>query len=544
MARQITIRLLEGQNQLRYDLPVIEGIATDDYWEEQVKRSFSLPSETWHYHKRLTDFDLQDRFPAFQAFKALKSAEDDMRQHLLDPDHPTVVYVEDPTGNQASKLAQLGDNPLSNNVVVMANDQGDPVIAALRDSHLTTGSTPVSFWDAPIIVTAPGKRGQIVSLEPGSPEAGELERAEHVANRILQVEQQLEQNVSATVTGNHLKNLYHRWKALAENVPHTNKDDLINNLHRLTGELSEITRAIPAAGLPNLAKQDESNVKKAVKLAMLMSMEKTGLPKLPFRTADGTNTRPVSQPPGIVLVGEMDKPGERVDLYLDRLTPEGNLSGQEVTLKDIPSNSRYRAAAYAALKMSPDNPVLGRKNPVEKSGYETMMLSSDKKHAISSGHWMSENELLQATMRSPIALVYNDVSGQPLFRGDPSAKSGDETAMKMEASIYLLHGRNVDHHEAVWAAELARHDGEFLLEINVDDVVGSPKLDIPDCLFAIASDDDLKLHLSQRVAVSDIEQSKKMSMIEKIRQMSWGEADTLMEEAFRSTEQQEPALGM
>jgi hypothetical protein len=173
-----------------------------------------------------------------------------------------------------------------------------------------------------------------------------------------------------------------------------------------------------------------------------------------------------------------------------------------------------------------------------------MMLSSDKKHAISSGHWMSENELLQATMRSPIALVYNDVSGQPLFRGDPSAKSGDETAMKMEASIYLLHGRNVDHHEAVWAAELARHDGEFLLEINVDDVVGSPKLDIPDCLFAIASDDDLKLHLSQRVAVSDIEQSKKMSMIENIRQMSWGEADTLMEEAFRSTEQQEPALGM
>jgi len=516
--------LVGGQNTLRYNLPAVEGIATPQYWRQWINNNFESAEQVPNVDNLLS-FGLQDRLPASEVISALKA---NLTSQEINAASPTIRYLDGIIFDDQYALVELGKSG-RNDILVLDDEDGEPIIATAINPH--PSENVVTTLPNILVVTAPGRRHQIVPVSDNELENTPTQ-AEKRKDLIRTSAANLEHRAKPDAVEDRLSAIHGRWRDLISNAHEKDVDTLQSKLKGMTKELRDTAKSIVAPGFGNEAQG--INARRLVRLALLIDPGNAKREKWQFRTPDSVSTRSQSHPPGVIITGEETQSDGKATLHFDLLSEQGERLNKPVKLRDISSTGRYRVAAYAALRINPENPSVGKENP-EFKGLMTVMLSEEKK-IVSTGHWLHPDDYRSVTEFSPLGLTYKDGQGTPLFADDMTARSEEEVHKLMDATVYLLHGSLLEPDNAVWAAEIASYDGDFMLSVDMGDLAGAPKIQVHETVFQTASLEDIKRHLIQKVATSDFSREESVDMRERIKAMSWDQARRGIETAFEEHE--------
>lgn len=513
---QLCQALVGPQNTHRYNLPLVEGIATPEFWETLINQDFKDESLVPSYEELRTP-QLRDRLPPHEVLKTLMAT---VPTNQLNAVNPVVRYLDSDSPEDQKALLTLG-RTAENTVAVIADANDQPVIVTLADHRLTDH----------LLVTAPQKRHQVV-YSPDT-ELGPLaDRARHRRDTVCEVAGQLEPNIKPADMSQRIAAVHSRWKSLMDDNHVDTPATLQSELQEIHNELKNLALGIRAPGYYDQGGHRE-NAKALVMLAMLTGHNGSTRDRWRFQTPNGTNTRSSNHPPALRIMGETQNDDGTLSIKLQHLNEQGKAVGHEHTLRDVDPAKRGTEIAKAAMELSPDSRDVGR----QIGGYKGLLTFTISKEgeAVQTGHWLDHRDRAALTESSPLALTHADLKKQPLFLDNEVRTQTDGQAL-MDAAVYLIHGDTIDWREATWAADMAGYDGDYVLKVDMQDMAGSPKIQLQDVAFFHASCEDIKRHMIQQVALSGHDSAESAEIIRRIRTTPWSKAEEKMAIAFEEVE--------
>lgn len=475
-------------------------------------------------------FTLQDRLPPHEVIQALRSTVNSGQFNSQNPVIHYLDHVDYANSKDQTTLLQTGYS-LDNEICVLADDKGQPIIATCLSKSLPDN----------LIVTAPGKRHQIL-FAPDSPTGSHEGRTINRIKLIQDATEELEPNVKSGDVEKRIEQMHKQWRNLIDNLdpekPGTLQSDLAN-LHQKIQETAQ-TIVVPGFG----AVDQRNNAKELTELALLASHDRSEFQKLSFRTPTGVATRANQQPPGLLVANEVQDATGNLNIQLDYTDALGESSGREAaTLEGIPKGQSTQHIAQIVLEARLPGRDVGKESPAFK-GLMTFSVTEDGK-AVQTGHWLSQADREAITQHSPIGLTYRDAKGSPLFMENENRTSVATQNMK-DAAVYLMHGTTITPSETIWAAEMAGYDGDYLLDVDMDNLSGAAKIQIQDPVFSECSLEDIKRHMIQKITLSGHDLAQCKDMIDRIESTSWSKADDAISVALEEAHcvEQEASLGM
>lgn len=539
--------LADGQNNLRYNLPAVEGILTPEFWKEAIKNDFThkelLPAEVL----TKTQTDLQDKLPAHEAvLHYLKGfTQGQIKGHEVDP---VVRYLDEinELNDNAATLMSLGRGQ-ENRICVVGDDDGNPIIATYLDKRLPDH----------LMITAPGKKGVIAYL-PDTQNKDLLARAKERLNGIREIAQTLEPNLNPDQVAQKIEDLHKQWRRMLEKERIISPESLQDKLNKLQKDTQETAKMVPSPGSLEEERHREANQENRralVRLAFLADEDNFVYQPLSMSTGRFEGTRAIKDAPGVVISGADYSDDGLATYYLDPLGKDG-LPPAECpapntrTYEHVSREKRQEALVHAANTLSPHARDIGRRNDHLNGGYETFTATA-KGDLVPTGHWIGEAERNLFLNRSPMQMTYsqdalkatlahnldprlasllNPKSLGPEVFDRSSMRNAQEMQSLKDAMVFLIHGESISPEETQWACEIAEYDGDYLLKIDMEDLVGAPKIKIHDFVFQECTIEDIRRHAIQKILLNEgIAPSENVLMMERVR-------NTPIEQAFEAIE--------
>lgn len=511
LAYQVSSALVGAQNTLRWNLPAIEGIATEQWWDNAINQNFSLFDIAPSYDD-LTKTHVQDQISTPEVMQLLNA---NVSAHLRDPHKPHVMFLESWDTDSMAAIMSL-DKGENNRIAVLASNQDTPIIV----TKLGKGCPDY------LVVTAPDKGYQIVHCPD---ERGDLEtRASNRKSMILSAVDQLQPNIKPEATAQRIEALHKRWRNLSEKSDYLSPTALKKQLEKIQTDAKNLALTINAPG-KQMMPEHRDNLKELVVLAMLAGHENSERDAWRFRTPTGTATRPEYQPPALVVTEQTTQANGTVSITLHFTDEQGRPSGEGHQFSDIPKTQLAQTLAKEISKLAPTSRDIGK--PVDVYHGLITHTATPNGDLIQSGHWLSNADKKALTHATPLGLAYANLSGNPLFPENWYRTNQDAQSLK-DAAVYLIHGESISPEEAGFLAEMASYDGDYALKADLEDFAGSPKIRIDPFLFHNASTEDVRRHIIQKIALSPEDQSVKDALIERVRTTSLTKAEHRMQEAF------------
>lgn len=515
LARQLTTALSQGQNELRYNLPAIEGIATPEFWQAEIESGFSGQGLVPDYEP-LLQTQLQDHLSIPNVLRTMAAT---IRPYEWTPENAAVLYLDEMTDDEAiQRLSMLGktDDKL---VYVLAAPSGHPLLLTARSTELPGFA----------ILTAPDKRHQTLYLDLPTFNETNPQANSRALNDLIEslahTAEALEPNVPPEVTKKDIETLHAQWQSLVSRADVSTPATLQSELQELNRRISKTATQIIAPGAHE-GPAHRANAKALTRLALLAANEGSEYHRLRFRTPTGTNTRASQKAPQVVLENEQTNEQGLSSVQFGTLDAQGAPTGAVIgQLHNIPSSKRASTITLAAAKLTPDTREVAKQAP-DFPGYITFA-GSARNLPYPTGHYLPESERRTLTEFSPMGLTHRDASGNPLFEPQANRSLQDVQALK-DATVYLLHKTSISPIEAGWAAEMASYDGDYMLQVDMEDLVGSPKIQIHEAIFQECTLEDIKRHLLQKVILSGHNPSASEQILNSVRETSWDEAEGAM----------------
>lgn len=523
---QVNAIVVSGQNTLRYNLPTEEGIATPEFWETLIKNNFSAP-ELLENIDHLSNTMLQDMLPPDQVVRSLMAT---LPSQSHNPVNPKIVYLDSEFGNDRPEdqpdILQIGID-LDNAIQVIADEDRQPVVVRALNGDLPDH----------LIVTAPGKSHKIVHA-PSNPENTIKERVKERVETILDTAKTLEPNIPAPVVEERIRRLQKQWAGLTNKESMGSPEALVSQLDKLHQEIRETASMIAAPGFGQPAQRD--NAKALVELALLASHGGSEYQKLPFRSPGGAGIKASNQRPGLVITKDEKLQNGGHLVHVEHTDDNGQPAGlQHIQANAGPGEERGQRVADAIIEASGQkdghdkNVSVGKPIPQIK-GLLTFTIGESGK-PIQTGHWLSDEDRESITHHSPIGLTHRDTKGQPLFDENENRTSPATQSLK-DAAVYLIHGESITPDNAIWAAEMAGYDGDYMLTVDPEDLAGSAKIRIQDSVFRECGPEDIKRHIIQKITLSETEPGQASEMIDRVRNTSWTKAQDTMNGLFEEAD--------
>ncbi len=539
--------LADGQRSLRYDLPAEEGILTPDFWEEAIQNDFThkelLPAETLAKIR----VDLQDKLPAHEAIlHYLKGfTQGQIKGHEVDP---VVRYLDqfDATNDNAATLMSVGRGH-ENRICVVPDEEDNPIIVSCLDKRLPDH----------LMIAAPGKKGLIAYLP--DTQSGDLQtRAQERLNGLRQIARSLEPNLNPDQVAQEIKDLHARWRRMLEKDRISSPESLQYKLDELQKDIQETAKMVVAPGCLEDEKHREAhqeNRRALVRLAFLADEHNFVYQPLSMRAGKFEGTRAKSDTPGVVISGTEYTSDGLTTYYLDPLDKDGlppvECPAPNTRVYELVSpEKREQALAYAATSLSPQTRDIGRRHDRLNTGFETFT-ATDKGELVPTGHWIGDAErhlllnrssmhmtyspdALKATLTHnldpKLAALVNSKSLGPAVFDRSEARDAREMQKLKDAMVFLIHGESITPEETLWACEIAEYDGDYMLKIDMEDLVGAPKIKIHDFVFQECTIEDIRRHAIQKILLNEgVAPSENVLMMERVRH-------TPIEEAFEAVE--------
>ncbi|EAZ97461.1 hypothetical protein [Marinobacter sp. ELB17] len=497
--------LVSGQNQLRYNLPAEEGIATSDYWKNVIDKKFDLTALGVPSTSHLIPFSTQDQLPAGLVTGALRKA---LSTSQFDPVNPSVRYLDTTLRDDRNVLLNLAKQG-RNEICVIESDAGSPVIVAPLDKRLPEH----------LVVTAPGARHTIISC-PENDCLSHDENAGVAVRYILNIAAELEPLVADKDVEDQVSALFNRWRDLTGSNGDLGVAAHEIKLAEIHADIDSISRQVVAPDYAPSYLRDSAQ--KLIQLALLAGHKGSENRPLTFRLPKGAGTRDVFQPPALFVTDSHNESDKRFSANISMLN---EATGEFETLAEIKSelrSDRTKRISDAVLRLSPGQPEVGLANGAIK-GWVTHSVLNDQQ-SVNTGHWMSHPDRDELTKLTPsmlaAGLVYKKA---PLF---PQAqrRTPDEVARFKEAAAMLVHGLYADLEPMQGALKVAADLGCYALNISDGSRPGSESFVVRDDVFRLCNVGDIKRHLIQSVQLSGVDLIQKDALTENIQQTTWAEA--------------------
>lgn len=473
-----------------------------DYWRSAIDTAFeqALPS----YSQWTATTQLQDRLTPAQAMKSIKRNARTARKQF-NPVDPVVTYLEDGVDN--SVLSDLGRDGV-NHIVVFGDKQGDPLVA----TNLYPGLLDYA------LLTAPDKNCKAVHLKSSDAQAR------------LQVLQSVAQELKPKLTPQRLdwidreiEKTFQMWRDL----PLTDRHDLKAGIKDVHERIHQLARELPAPGVRGGASGRDS-VRRLVELALLSGMPRNDGRPLEFRLPDELETGPFGLCPA-AEVTRVDNGDGTYDIHWQGLDDHGNTKDEPYRVaRSVPMSDMN---AYIRRVSSEAGEIIGLRAPTIPG--LVVHDFTPEGNAVTTGHYVSEQERKASVTHSPYTLLYRDSTGTPLFDWkDNRYRSGADAREMQEVAVEMMHGGTLSGEQTLQAIEVASFDGDFLLDLNQaeEDLVGTPQFNLNPELFRVASRDDLKTALCQHIACSTLESTRAGAMIQNVQNGSWIDAKRSLDE--------------
>jgi len=497
--------LVSGQNQLRYNLPAEEGIATNDYWKNVIKQKFDLTALGIPSTSHLLPFTTQDQLPAGKAIRALA---DTLSDSQFNPVNPAVRYLDTSLQDDRNFVLNLAKKK-RNEICVLPADDGAAVIVAALDKRLPDH----------LVVTVPDGRHKLISC----PENASLSHDQNAAvgiRYILNTSSSLEPLVSGHDIAVQVDALFEKWRNLTAPDTDCSVASYEQRLFALHTDIDAVARQVVT---PDYAPSYlRGSAQKLVQLALLAGHGGSEDRPLTFRLPGSVDTRDAHQPPALFVTDMKNEEDHRFSANISMLNEATGEFEVLVELKNEHRGDRTKLISNAVLSLSPDQPEVGLPNGAIK-GWVTHSVLNDQQ-SVNTGHWMSHSDRDELTKLTPSMLAAGLVFKKaPLF-SQAQQRTPDEVSAFKEAAAVLVHGLYVDLEPMQGALKVAADLGCYALNISDGSRPSSESFVVRDDVFRLCSVDDIKRHLIQNVQLSEAGLTHKDSLTENIRQTTWTEA--------------------
>lgn len=512
-AQRINAFLVASARDMRFDLPLIEGVATPQYWEQRIVEGFENAPLRETFNELIGAPTLRDRLPVETVLRTLIDAGKGTEFNNIEP---TIHYLDTDSQLDYERLMKLG-NTEDNLVLVFQDERGRPAIAT---EHSAASDNLIRVFRPehnPMIVSPPRGTGQ------------ELEEAAQNRLAILSnASDNLPPSFNPEETAEKLNKLETRWRnAVKAYLP----DDTVtfgDQLASIQTGIREVAKEVLVPGFGGDA--NKANLQKLTKLCALTGYSELRSTKLTLGLPAFVGSRSSADRPDSEIVFT-ERPGEpeKCDIRIRR--PEGE------TLKVIAAVQKSEAnpkAIKAAVEFGQTTSLANRAFPVGMVSYEIDDLGTK---ALSAGHWLSEDARARCTEIHTSALPFLKWKGEPLFK-DNSYRDADEASRLMASTVALLHGQTLDDQEATVAGDHAMSE-TLMLTIDLDDQFGSKRCSLPTTIYEQSTLEDIRRHLIQKISYSDLDENTKKVMCDRAAEASWEAAEYRMADAYEELERQE-----
>lgn len=535
---RIMVYLGECVRDGRFYLPLVEGIFTEEYWRNAITNGFEDAPLRPNYSPLISGFTLQDRLPWFEVTQTLGSA-----AKTLEPNKENAVihYLDGDSVDDFDQLAMLGTQTSENTILVVKDDQGEPVIV-----------TPYHPLSPDLLkVIRPGHAGTLISapISAGNP-IDEIAQAR--LKEINRASGSMHRNLSPEQVSRQLDSIQKRWQsAIKANCP-GKPEVLKKELGLIQDQLVSVAKGIVMPGYGG-----EDNLRNHQRFQVLAGLSRLSLESqkyVEFALPRGVGSMAAWQTPEYQLYRDaMGEPGsERLaDVTLRQIDSDEPLSS-----KVVPTSETVREAQRQVLSASPTGAVIGETTKAFPAGLVSFKISPDWQGGLPMGHWLSESDyerIATVQARGIPFLKWKDVPIMDVGKGQGILEENgdfvsqeyldDEANRKVASAVGLIHDDTLTPDQITLAADMALNEC-LMLTVNVEDQFGSKRTEFPYQTARHANYEDLRRFIIQQVTLSDLDTATKQTMCQRAATGNWQEAEDLVEDAHQAIEALEDELAL